>query len=90
MAKLTDKELYEFVYRADTAQKICVAERWLRQHQHLTSRSTFDDLISVLNRTAKKLFRARMEEYEKKIYGENYEINVITGELLTCSEGIQV
>ena len=40
MGKLTDKDLFEFVYRADTPQKIAIAERWLREHQSLTSRST--------------------------------------------------
>ena len=67
MQSITEKDLYEFVYRADTAQKISVAERWLNEHKHLTSRSTFDELIAVLNRTAKRLFRVRMVEFEARL-----------------------
>ncbi len=83
--KLTDKDLYEFVYRADTAQKIATAERWLREHQHLTSRSTFEKLIAILNRTAKRLFRERMAEYEARLYEQGFEINTITGEVVASA-----
>ena len=62
---MTDKDLFEFVYRADTAQKIAVAERWLIEHKHLTSRSTLDELIGILNKTAKRLFDFKVIEYEK-------------------------
>jgi len=90
MKKLTDKDLFEFVYRADTPQKIAVAERWLREHQNLTSRSTFDELIAVLNRTAKRLFRAKMAKYEENLYRQGYKINVRTGEVIACSEGARI
>lgn len=76
MPRITEKDLYEFVYRADTAQKISTAERWLNEHKHLTSRSTLDELIAVLNRTAKRLFRARMAEFEEKFYGSEAVTNV--------------
>jgi hypothetical protein len=87
MAKLTDKDLYEFVYRADTPQKIATAERWLTDHKHVTSQSTFDSLILILNQTAKRLFRASMQEYEERICKNGFEINVRTGEIIACSEG---
>lgn len=87
MGKLTDKDLYEFVYRADTPQKVCTAERWLNEHKHLTSPSTFDSLILILNQTAKRLFRASMREYEERIFKNGYEINTRTGEVIACSEG---
>ncbi len=90
MAKLTDKDLFEFVYRADTPQKISTAERWLREHQHLTSRATLDELIAVLNRTAKRLFRAKMAEYEEQIYKNGFEINVVTGEVIARAEGASI
>ena len=90
MGKLTNKDLFEFVYRADTPQKIAVAERCLREHQSLTSRSTFDELIAVLNRTAKRLFRAKMAEYEENLYRQSYEINIRTGEVIACSEGAKI
>ena len=88
--KLNDKDLYEFVYRADTAQKIATAERWLREHQHLTSRSTLDELITILNRTAKRLFQERLTEYETNIYKQGYAINTRTGEVIACSEGMRI
>ena len=83
MSKLTDKDLFEFVYRADTPQKIATAERWLREHQHLTSRSTLDELLNILGQTAKRLFRIQMAEYEERIYKYGLEINTITGEVVT-------
>ena len=87
MAKLTDKDLYEFVYRADTPQKIATAERWLTDHKHITSPSIFDDLIFILSQKAKRLFLASMAKYENNLYKQGYEINVRTGEIITCSEG---
>lgn len=83
--KLTDKDLFEFVYRADTPQKVATAERWLREHQHLTSRSTLDELLYILNQTAKRLFRIKMAEYEERIYKYGLEINTITGEVVTSA-----
>ena len=90
MARLTDKDLLEFVYRADTTQKISIAERWLREHQNVTSRSTFDELIAILNETAKRLFRVKIAEYEERIYKNGFEINVRTGEVIACSEGVRI
>lgn len=85
MSKLTDKDLFEFVYRADTPQKIATAERWLREHQHLTSRSTLDELLNILSQTAKRLFRIQMAEYEERIYKYGLEINTITGEVVASA-----
>lgn len=88
--KLTDKDLFEFVYRADTAQKIATAERWLNEHKHITCRSTFDELITILNRTAKRLFQEKLTEYETNIYKKGYTINTRTGEVIACSEGARI
>ena len=79
--KYTDKDLFEFVYRADTTKKICIAEKWLNDHKHLTSRDTFDELISILNRTASRLFRAQMAELDEKLLAGNVAIDVSTGEI---------
>ena len=83
MQKPTQKDLFEFVYRADTLPKICTAERWLSEHKHLTCRATFDELIAILNRTAKRLFQEQLAEHEKRLYTQGFEINVITGEVIT-------
>lgn len=88
MPKYTDKQLYEFVYRATDQQKIRIAERWLTEHKDLMARATYDDLIMILNRTAKRLFRAQMSEYEQRIFKQNFDINVVTGELVPRSEGV--
>ena len=90
MGKITEKDLFEFVYRADTPQKVATAERWLREHQHLTCRSTFDELLKILEQTTKRLFRIQMAEYEERIYKYGLEINTITGEVIACSEGMRI
>ena len=79
--KYTDKDLFEFVYRADTTKKICIAEKWLTEHRDLTSKDTFDELISILNRTASRLFRAKMVELDEKLLAGNVGIDVLTGEI---------
>lgn len=79
--KYTDKDLFEFVYRANTVKKICIAEKWLTEHRDLTSKDTFDELIMILNRTAGRIYRAQMAELDKKLAGENIEIDVRTGEV---------
>ena len=67
MNKLTDKDLYEFVYRADTAQKIATAERWLISHKSIMSLHTFDDLMHTLKMQEKRLFLAKLAEEEKHL-----------------------
>ena len=71
--KYTEKDLFEFVYRADTVKKICIAEKWLTEHRDLTSKDTFDELIMILNRTAGRIFRAQMVELDEKLFSENVE-----------------
>lgn len=84
MAKqhLTDKDLFEFVYRADTTSKIYVAEKWLTAHRELTSKDTFDELISILNRTASRLFRAQMAELDELLWSEALNVDIRTGEVV--------
>ena len=79
--RLTDKDLFEFVYRADTVRKICIAEKWLTEHRELTSKDTYNELIMILNRTASRIYRAQMAELDEKLAGENVEIDVRTGEV---------
>ena len=74
MRKLTEKDLYEFVYRADTAQKIATAERWLTEHKSITSPHVFDDLMQTLRINGKRLFLAKLAESEQNlrcIYDQN-------------------
>ena len=78
----TTKDLFEFVYRADTVKKICIAEKWLTEHSDLTSKDTLDELIMILNRTAKRIFKAQMARLDEKLYADNIEIDVRTGEVL--------
>lgn len=84
MAKqhLTDKDLFEFVYRADTTSKICTAEKWLTAHRELTSKDTFDELISILNRTASRIFRAQMAELDELLLSEALNVDIRTGEVI--------
>ena len=91
MKKITDKDLFEFVYRADTHHKIAVADKWLREHKHLTSPHTLDELLSILNRTSKALFREKMKKLEEQILqiapikctdGLTYYTDRISGEVV--------
>ncbi len=75
MKKPTKKDLFEFVYRADTLPKICTAERWLMEHRHLTSLYTLNELIGILNRTAKRLFEEQIAKYEQLLHNQNLELN---------------
>ena len=79
--KYTNKDLFEFVYRADTVKKICIAEKWLTEHRELTSKDTFDELMMILNRTAGRIFRTQMAELDEKLNGSDIEIDVRTGEV---------
>ena len=88
MGKLTDKDLYEFVYRADTTQKIATAERWLKEHKSITSPHTYDDLMRTLNIQNKRIFLSKIAEEEKNlrcIYDRDnttFLTNTTTGEVL--------
>ena len=88
MKKITDKDLYEFVYRADSAQKIATAERWLREHKDITSPHVFDDLIHTLNIQSKRIFFVKLAESEQNlrcIYDQNqtaFLTDTTTGEVV--------
>ena len=88
MGKLTDKDLYEFIYRADTAQKIAIAERWLTEHKSITSPHVFDDLMHTLRINGKRLFLAKLAEEEKNlrcIFDQNktaFLTDTISGEVI--------
>ena len=88
MRKFTDTDLYEFVYRADTAQKIATAERWLSEHKSITSPHILDDLMQTLRIQGKRLFLAKISEEDKNllcIYDQDkttFLTNTITGEIL--------
>ena len=88
MGKLTEKDLYEFVYRADTAQKIATAERWLTEHKNITSPHVFDDLISTLRINGKRMFLAKLAEEDKNlrcIFDQNKTVfltDTISGEVI--------
>ena len=85
---MTDKDLYEFVYRADTAQKVATAERWLREHKDIMSPHTFDGLISTLNMQSKRIYFVQIAEQENSfrcIYDLNnniYLTDTTTGEVV--------
>ena len=88
MGKLTEKDLYEFVYRADTAQKIATAERWLTEHKSIASPHVFDDLMQTLRINGKRLFLAKLAESEQNlrcIYDQNqtaFLTDTTTGEVV--------
>lgn len=90
MAKYTEKELYEFVYRADTPQKVATAERWIQAHKLEISFALADKLLSLLSEISKRLYLAQMARYEARILMNGYEIDTRTGEVIACSEGARI
>ena len=88
--KLTDKDLFEFVYRADTPHKVATAERWLKAHKDIMSRATFDNLLQILAEINKRLFLAQMAEYEARIIKYGYEIDTRTGEVFVCQKEVRI
>ena len=64
---MTEKALFEFVYRADTAQKIVTAERWLKAHPEHTSPVLLDGLLRTLAEQSKRIFLAQLAEREEAL-----------------------
>lgn len=53
---MTEKSLWEFVWRADTWEKISVAEKWLKKN--VKNNDLFDDLMVQLSIQARNINRA--------------------------------
>jgi hypothetical protein len=64
---MTEKALWEFVYRADTAQKIVTAERWLLAHPEHTSKTLLEGLLRTLAEQSKRIFLAQLAEREEAL-----------------------
>lgn len=52
---MTEKKLWEFVWRADTWKKISIAEAWLKKN--VTDNDLFDDLMVQLSIQARNINR---------------------------------
>ena len=48
--KYTERQLYEFVWRADTDEKIKAAEKWLDKNVYPVNAQLWDDLRIALSR----------------------------------------
>ena len=64
---MTEKALWEFVYRADTAQKVVTAERWLLAHPEHTSKVLLAELLRALAEQSKRIFLTKLAEFEEVI-----------------------
>ena len=84
MRKYTDKELFEFAYRANTPEKIAIADRWVRAHRGIISLEMHDRLIRLLEETNKRIFLEKMRVYENKIIKYGHLIDTSTGEATPC------
>lgn len=80
--KYTEKDLYEFVYRADTTEKIQIAKDWLRAHRDVLSACMYGELTLILDRTRKNLVLARIEELRQSQRVGDLMVDVKTGEVL--------
>ena len=59
--KHTEKELYAFVWRADTFEKMTVAKNWLKMN--VKDNDLFDDLMCALADQWRTLSKAQFKEY---------------------------
>ena len=53
----TENDLWNFVYRADTHEKIYIAERWLRDHFKKIQHELWENLMSYLAMSSLELNR---------------------------------
>ena len=52
----TENDLWSFVYRADTQEKIAIAERWLRDHfKRINNTQLWEDLMTYLAMSSQDL-----------------------------------
>lgn len=52
----TENDLWSFVYRADTHEKISIAERWLRDHfKRINNTQLWEDLMTYLAMSSQDL-----------------------------------
>ena len=72
---MSSKQLFDFIGRADTPDKLDIAEQWFNSHKKNFSRSDYDTYILAINEKRKRLFLTRIIQ-NKKIM-----INVNTGEV---------
>ncbi len=79
---MTKKDLYEFVYRADTTEKIDIAKDWLRAHRDVLSACMYGELTLILDRMRKNLVLARIEELRQSQRVGDLMVDVKTGEVL--------
>ena len=64
---MTYQDLFDFVSRADSEERVKIAEEWLRNNSHVTCRSVLDRLLGILEDTSKRLFREKLENDERVI-----------------------
>ena len=56
MKRYSEKELYGFVWRADTKEKISIAEKWLKDHfESIGDVDLWDDLMVALSQQSRQL-----------------------------------
>ncbi len=51
----TENDLWSFVYRADTHEKITIAERWLRDHFSIINLELWENLMTYLAMSSQEL-----------------------------------
>ena len=57
MKQYSRNELYAFVWRADTPEKISIAEKWLTKH--VEDNDLWDDLMVALSIQSRNYYRAQ-------------------------------
>jgi hypothetical protein len=57
MKKYSRNELYAFVWRADTPEKISIAEKWLKDH--VEDNELWEDLMLALSQQCRNYYRSQ-------------------------------
>lgn len=60
--KYTGRELWAFVNRADTPEKIAIAEKWITKH--VDDVDLWDDLMTALSMNSREYYRDPYDRWE--------------------------
>lgn len=80
----TINELYAFIERADTVQKVDIAREWFKRHRLELSLSVYDDMIKACDFRLKEIFREnwkKINAYETRMLLVSEETGEVISEI---------
>ena len=64
---MSTKQLFDFIGRADTPEKLDVAERWFSERKQTFARTDFDCFIRAINEKRKRLYITKLIQVGRMI-----------------------